>query len=277
MSQSAERDRRRRDRERRRQQVPDEPPSPDRSRAAIRDLLDIWPEEPLVTVTRSDDAYLRSTAIWTFAEHSVRTAKAILLLDDNRMYMQCGPLARLVSECGATAAWMAQKPMSGHALFKGAKSKHDRLIQGLAEMAGVPVPEDDPDAMTGLEDSKEEPPFRQRADFLDGGKWIHAYYRFLSGFSHGDGSLVQEYLEERDAEHQWGHRVVFRDPEHFRWRHVVLALTTVMLNFVLWSWNEVSEDKALREPLEQIGRKHGLGSRPLFDHDDPAKTAEPGA
>ncbi|GAA2749460.1 hypothetical protein GCM10009869_05300 [Amnibacterium kyonggiense] len=260
-----------------RETTPQDAPTADASRAAIEDLMSIWPDRPLVTVTAKEDAYLRSTAIWVFAEHAVRTAKAVLVLDEQKMYMQCAPLARLVYECGMTAAWMGQTPYSGHSLFKAAKKQHDLLIGDLARMANVPVPKDDEDAMTGLGDAEQLPKFWARAKVLDGGKWIHPYYRLLSAASHGDGSLVEEYLEEVDEEHAWGHRHQFRDPEQFRWRHVVLALTVVALNFALWTWDEVSVDHELRDDLERVGKKHHLGSRPVFDHDDPAKTAEPGA
>lgn len=238
---------------------------PEVSRAAIKDLVDIWPESPVVTVKGMDDAYMRTISIWVFAEHAVRTAQAVLALDEQRMYMQCGPLARLVYECGVTAVWMAKTPHSGHAVFKGAKRQHDLLISGLADMAGVDVPDDDPDAMTGLEHSKEEPPFRQRADSIDNGVWIHRYYRYLSGFSHGDGSLVQEYLEEAEVEHAWRHRFQFRDPEQFAHRDVVLALTVVTLNFALLAWDQVSEQHELRGPLARIAKKHQLNSYPFTD------------
>lgn len=262
MSQGAERERRRAERERARD-VPADAPSPEVSRAAIQDLVDIWPESPVVTVKPMDDAYLRTISIWVFAEHAVRTAKAVLVLDEQRMYMQCGPLARMVYECGVTAVWMVKTPKSGHTMFKGAKKAHDLLMEGFANMAGVPVPEDDEDAMTGLEDAEQPPKLWQRAKFLDGGKWIYPYYRFLSAFSHGEGSLIQEYLEEKDAGHAWGHRIQFRDPEEFRWRHVVLALTVVMLNFALLAWDQVSEQHGLREPLARIAKKHLLNSYPF--------------
>lgn len=246
------------------------------SRAAIQALIDVWPRGPVVTVAAKDDAYLLGMSIWVFAEHAARTAESILVLDDHRMYMQCGPLARLVYECGMTAAWMVRTPQSGKSVFAAAKKQHDLLIEGLAQMAGVPVPEEAEDAMRGLEDANPLPKFWQRAKALDGGRWIHPYYRMLSSVSHGEGSLVEEYLEEKDIEHAWGHRFQFRDPEQFRWRNVVLALTVVALNFALWSWDEVSQDHPPQEALERVGRQHHLGSRPIFDHTDPARTAEPG-
>lgn len=271
MSQSGERKRRRAEQ----QETPEDAPSPEVSRAAIKDLAAIWPKSFLVTVTAKDDAFLLATSIWVFAEHAVRTAEAILLLDDQRMFMQCGPLARLVYECGMTASWMVRTPRSGQSVFAAAKKAHDLLIKDLAAMAGVPVPEYDPDAMIGLENADPLPKFWARAKTLDGGRWIHPYYRMLSAVSHGEGSLVEEYLEETDANHAWGHRFMFRDPERYRWRHVVLALTVVALNFALWAWDEVSENHALENELNDIGRKHHIGSRPMFDHNAPDRTADP--
>ena len=198
MSQSGAR-KRRRDEEQ--SQTPSAIPLVEASRAAIEDLVSIWPTSPEVTVTAKDDAFLLATSVWVFAEHAVRTARSVLVLDDARMYMQCGPLARLVYECGMTAAWMVRTPYSGQSLFAAAKRPHDLLMQDLAKMSGVPVPEDDPDAMVGLEDAKPLPKFWARAKVLDDGKWIHPYYRMLSGVSHGEGSLVQEYLEETEVEH----------------------------------------------------------------------------
>lgn len=278
MGQASERARRRVEREQAAhaaQRSARETPRPDASRAAIEDLIAIWPLNPVVTVTASDDAYLRSLTIWVFAEHAVRTARAVLALDDARMYMQCAPLARLVYECGMTAAWMVRTPFSGHSIFTAAKQQHDLLFDGLAKMTGMPVPEDDEDAMAGLEGAPKLPKFWERVKALDGGRWIYTYYRLLSGVSHAEGLLVGAYLEQADVDHEHGHRFQFRPPERFQLRDVVLVLTVVALNFALWSWDEVSEDHALLAELERVGKKHGLGSRPIFDHEDPARTAEP--
>lgn len=271
VSQSAERSRRRSERARQ-GQAPQEAPTPEASRAAIQDLIQIWPTSPVVRVPAKDDAYLLGMAVWVFAEHAVRTARAVLLLDEQRMYMQCVPLARLVYECGMTASWMVLTPHSGKSVFAAAKKQHDLLIKDLAQMAGVPVPPERPDALRGLEGADPLPKFWARAKVLDDGKWIHPYYRFLSAVSHGEGSLVEEYLEEADSDHAWGHPFLFRDPEQFRWREAVLGLTVVALNFALWSWDEASENHELRDSLNEVGRRHRLGSRPLFNHEDPAKT-----
>jgi hypothetical protein len=263
---------------RRDEQPKEQPPAsaqtPEASRAAIEDLIAIWPDNPVVTTAIMDGTVARAASIWVFAEHAVRTAQAILVLDEQRMYMQCAPLARLVVECGVTAAWAAREPMSGHKLSKGAKRHHDNLMRGMAEMSGIPVPEEDADANAGLEGVHEQPTFRQRADSLDGGVWINRFYQLLSGVSHGLGPLVQEYLEEAPADHAYGHRFQLRDPEQFPHRYVVLILTAVALNFALLSWDEVSEGHWLRQDLDRVGRKHHLESSRPFDHDDPVKTAQ---
>ena len=264
MSQSGERARRRS--ERAATDAAEFIPTVETSRAALHDLVALWPDSKVVRVPYMDDSWVRAGSIWVQAEHAVRTAQAILLLDDNKMFIQCGPLARQVLECGTTAAWMVKTPFSGQAVFADAKKKHQRVMLALAQMTGQPVPEQD---YADEWDSyyKQAKDMEQRARVVDDGVWIYPYFRLLSGFSHGDGSLVQTYLETLEEPHVHGHQFQFRDPEQFPYREAVLALTVVMVHIAMLAWDHVSEDHALREPLRPLAKKHGLRVDPFTKGD----------
>lgn len=225
----------------------------------LRELIDLWGgPDAVVNLRIMDGSWARAAMVRVQAEHAVALANSIVLLIENEMFIQCGPLIRQLWECGITGAWAAITSGAGDGLLAAADRSYAWTVKALASIDG----NTDADAEDLLRQERKWilPSIEQRCYALDGGGWLYAYYRLLSQFSHGDGALFSHYIEEGEEREDFGHPWAFRDMRTFPYTGLLTALAVVNLHLALLAWDEVSEGHPSERALTAFAQARGIRS-----------------
>jgi hypothetical protein len=237
-------------------------PTADESIRDLQELLAIWGHSSNpVMVQIMDDSWVRAAMVRVQADHAVALARAAIVLIDNEMFIQSAPLIRQMWECSITGAWAATTTNSGQGLLAEADRSHALVMKALGAMAGEPDVEVE-DLVGEWQEFRtpESKQIEQRCRALDGGKWLYAYFRLLSQFSHGDGALFSQYIEVGEVRSEFGHPWAFRNMREFPYTDTVLGLAVVALHLTMLAWDEVSDGHPWEERLAAFADAHGIRS-----------------
>lgn len=167
----------------------------------IRNHIDLWDRERGRTLQmKAEFAKGTGPMIWALANHSVVTARALLLLINNGPLVAAMPQIRLMMDLALTAAWLSVHPNAAGALYyehlRQRKAAIDEVLLG--KRPGLS--EKDRDAILAEMDEfvGDRHPTGQYAEkrfkAMEGGADVYISYRIASTFSHASAELADTYL-----------------------------------------------------------------------------------
>jgi len=183
----------------------DDPPSDDKLRGILVDLLNGWARERGNGQGFTTKAHIAVVGtVYALAAHTHQLGYAVLELLNAGFTIEIIPLVRAGYESALTASWIAQVPDALPAYLNRNHSQQKALretIQKAGWMAAnqvIPADELEPYLVSGPSKDGASYVVKLCADFL-GGDGMYALYRGLSWMTHPTAAVTDYYLEMRDG------------------------------------------------------------------------------